>query len=270
MSATVDNRVVQLEMDNKQFETEAEKSIKTIDKLKESMNFDDAAKNLSSLTDAASKLDFAGTISDKIDESQSKISAKLSTWKLGLASALGNIASGLFGDLVIDPIKQSIQGGITRSQNIADAKFQLEGLGIAWKDAYDDIDYAVSGTAFGLDAAAKAASQLSASSVDLGQDMKAALRGISGVAAMGASSYEEITPIFTKAAGLGRVMADELNRISTHGLNAASEMSKFFNNIPPVEPICWERSRSSAAITRDNSSVAPVCSSTNRLGEKVA
>ena len=238
--STVDNRVVQLEMDNQQFEAEAERSIKTLDKLKESMNFDDAAKNLSGLSSKFAKnLDF-DAVSEKLDGAYSKLEGRLSTWKLALANAMGNIASGLFGDLIIDPIKQSITGGIARSQNIADAKFQLEGLGVAWEEVKKDIDYAVDGTAYGLDVAAKAASQLSASGVQLGDDMKAALRGISGVAAMGAAEYEEITPIFTKAAGQGRVMADELNRISVHGLNAASSLAEFFNNIEAKENIPQE------------------------------
>ena len=231
MSATVDSRIMELEFDNSQFESEAEKSIKTLEKLNESLKFEDAAKNLSGLSDAASKFNIGDIITDKMEQGFGQVSNKLSTWRLTLASALGNIASGLFGDLIIDPIKQSITGGIARSQNIADAKFQLEGLGVAWENIYEDIDYAVKGTAFGLDAAAKAASQLSASGVEIGDTMKAALRGISGVAAMGATEYETISPIFTKAAGQGRVMADELNRISAHGLNASAELAKFFNTI---------------------------------------
>ena len=230
MSQAIEDKIISLSLEEDELESGATKALSTIDKLKQALKFDDAAQNLSALSDISKKADFSG-IAEAVDNMEKSVGGKLSTLKLSLASALGNIASGLFGDLILNPIKQSITGGITRSQNIADAKFQLEGLGIAWEKIGDDINYAVDGTAYGLDEAAKAASQLSASSVSIGQDMKAALRGISGVAAMGNASYEDISRIFTKAAGNGRVMADELNRISAHGLNASAELAKFFNNI---------------------------------------
>jgi tape measure domain-containing protein len=118
---------------------------------------------------------------------------------------------------------------MTRAQNIEQAKFQLEGLGVAWEDIQEDINYGVQDTAYGLDAAAKAASQLVASQVSLGDDMKTALRGISGVAAMTSSSYEEISQIFTRVAGNGRVYAEDLQSFSSRGLNAAATLATYLN-----------------------------------------
>ena len=51
--ATIDERVVEMRFDNKDFEKNVQTSLKTIDKLKDSLDFDDAAKSLDDLQNAA-------------------------------------------------------------------------------------------------------------------------------------------------------------------------------------------------------------------------
>jgi len=80
------------------------------------------------------------------------------------------------------------------TQNIKNAKFQIEGLlgteeyKKKWARIDESINYAVKDTAYGYDSAAKAASQLLASQVEIGEQMDSSLRAISGVAAMTNSS----------------------------------------------------------------------------------
>ena len=227
MSATVDDRIVSLEFDNDQFEKGVSESLTTLEKLKESLKMDDAAKNLSAISDASKKVDLS-SISDSVDQ----LSDRFSTLRMVGLMALSNIVDGVMGmakkvgSALMAPFNQIKTGGWSRAMNIEDAKFQLEGLGVAWKEVADDIDYAVSGTAYGLDAAAKAASQLTASGVKSGDAMKSALRGISGVAAMANSSYEEISPIFTTVAGQGKLMTMQLRQLENRGLNAAATLGQ--------------------------------------------
>ena len=56
--------------------------------------------------------------------------------------------------------------------------------------------------------------------------MKTALRGISGVAAMTNSTYEDISSIYTTVAGNGKLMTDQLNQLSSRGINAAATLGK--------------------------------------------
>ena len=233
MSQTIDNRIVEMQFENKQFESGVQESLSTLDKLKNALKFDDASKNLQDFSKNINKnVDLSG-LSRSVDEVSSKFSAS------GIA---GMEVIRRLTDFAIDagkamvkaldaPFQQIRSGGWKRAMNIEDAKFQLKGLGVAWESVSKDIDYAVADTAYGLDVAAKACGQLSASGVQAGKDMKAALRGISGVATMGNTEYENIAQIFTKAAGNSRVMADELNRISQYGLNARAEIVKFFNDV---------------------------------------
>lgn len=233
MSQTIENRIVEMQFENKQFESGVQESLSTLDKLKKALKFNDASKNLN---------DFSKQVNKNIDlshvqDSITTLSDRFSTLRLVGIHALNNIvdaamaAGKRIANVLTAPIQQIKTGGWSRAMNIEDAKFQLEGLGIAWETVADNIDYAVSGTAYSLDAAAKACAQLSASGVQAGDDMAKALRAISGVAAMGNTEYENIADIFTKAAGNGRVMADELNRISAYGLNARATLKDFFNDI---------------------------------------
>ena len=233
MSQTIENRIVEMQFENKQFESGVQESLSTLDKLKNSLKFEAASKNLQ---------EFNKNITKNMDFSQVEFGIEKLADKFSVSGIAGMEAIRKLTDFAIEagkkiasaldpPFAQIRSGGWKRAMNIEDAKFQLKGLGIAWEDVAGDIDYAVADTAYGLDVAAKACAQLSASSVQAGDDMKAALRGISGVAAMGNTEYENISRIFTKAAGNGRVMAQELNMISQYGLNARASLRDLFNNV---------------------------------------
>ena len=56
MSTTIDNKVVSMRFDNKNFEQNVRKSMSTIDKLKEKLKFDKTAENFKSLDKAAKKV----------------------------------------------------------------------------------------------------------------------------------------------------------------------------------------------------------------------
>ena len=55
MSTTIDERVVEMRFDNKQFEQNVQTSLSTIDKLKHSLNLTGAAKGLEEVNIAAQK-----------------------------------------------------------------------------------------------------------------------------------------------------------------------------------------------------------------------
>lgn len=227
MSKAVDDRIVSLEFDNKEFEKNVDQTLKMLETLKKSLNFDKAATNFSAISEAGKKVDLSS-----IGESVDKLSDKFSTMRLVGLMALSNIVDGAMqmakkvGSLLMAPFNQIKSGGWSRAMNIENAKFQIEGLKASWDELYDDIDYAVSGTAYGFDAAAKAAAQLTASGIKSGDAMKGALRGISGVAAMANSSYEEISPIFTTVAGQGKLMTMQLRQLESRGINAAATLGQ--------------------------------------------
>ena len=158
MSNVIEDRIVEMKFDNTDFEKNVSTSMNTLDRLKQALNFSKAGDSFKGVQEAANQINdisFNG-----ISESLSAIQERFSTMGIvgmtiiqnltsSALSAIANVGHKFFGMIS--------QGGINRAMNIEKAKFQLEGLGIAYQDVYDEIDYAVTNTSFSLDAAAQAA-----------------------------------------------------------------------------------------------------------------
>lgn len=235
MSA-VDNRIVRMQFDNEQFERGVIQSMRTLDELNEKLQFKEAGKGISALQVHLNNVDFSG------------IQNAVQHINHSFTSMTGMVAQRIKEDIVDNVINaakrleqvtlgQIKSGGMARAKNIANAKFMIEGLKFDWEAVRQAADYAVTDTAYGLDAAAKAASQLAASGVDFMEtieevngtkltQMHKSLRAISGVAAMTNSSYEEIAHIFTSVAGMGKLTAMQMNQLSLRGLNIASTIAE--------------------------------------------
>lgn len=246
--SSVDNRVVRMQFDNAQFEQGVAKSMKTLDMLNEKLQFKEAQKGVSALQVAIAGLEDVN--SDVVSKAFKGLD-KIATYSTTIVGKIADKIKNEIADSIMEAVKkitsipdaainQIKSGGWNRATNIANAQFQIEGLGYSWEKVKEAADYAVTDTAYGLDSAAKAAAQLAASGVDFekvidkagGRDltqMHKSLRAISGVAAMTNSSYDEIANIFTKIAGTGRLYATELNSISIRGINAAATLAKFLD-----------------------------------------
>ena len=231
MSRQVDEKVVSMKFDNKQFEANVKTSMGTIDKLKSSLNFKGASKSLEDLEKASKKVSF-----DDIAASVQRLENRFSVF--GIA---GMRIVEQFTDSVIDSVRRIsraatsfiregiIQGGKRRAMNLENAHFQLQGLlkdEAAVEAVMKNVNDSVDGTAYSLDSAAKVASQFAASGMRAGDQMFSSLRAVAGVAAMTNSEYDEIGRIFTKVAGQGRLMGDDLLSLSSRGMNAAATLAE--------------------------------------------
>ena len=74
MGKEVDQRVVEMRFDNKQFEENAKTSMSTLDKLKKSLRLDGATKGLENVDAAAKKVDMKG-LSGAVETVRVKFSA---------------------------------------------------------------------------------------------------------------------------------------------------------------------------------------------------
>ena len=229
--STIDQRIVQLQFDNAQFERGVHTSINTLNALKSALDFSGVTSSISKVSSTMFKpMNLALTsVSSGFNAVEKIATGSLLSIGASITRVGAQVANGLLKPITSfnTALNQVVQGGWTRASNLEQAKFMIEGLGKTWEEVKPDIDYAVDQTRYGLDAAAKAAGQLLASNIQLGDDMKAALRGISGVATMTNSEYEEIAHVFTAVAGRNRVYATDLNRIAIRGLNATSKLAEY-------------------------------------------
>ena len=226
-SKKIDERVVEMRFDNGQFEKNVKTTLSTLDKLKSKLNLTGASKGLEQVQATANKMSFTN-----MENSLSFLEKRFSTLGIVGMTVIQNLTTsflGLASKLANFSIGGIIDGGLRRATNLQNAKFQLQGLlkdGEKVAKVMEDVNYGVLDTAYSLDAAANVAAQLAASGLEAGDKMKAALRGVSGVAAMTNSSYEEIGNIFTRVAGQGRVMATDLNSLAARGMNAAATLGQ--------------------------------------------
>lgn len=231
MSKTIDEKVVEMRFDNKQFEQNVKTTLSTLDKLKAKLNLTGASKGLEEVSKASKKVDFSN-----MESSLAALEKRFSTTGIVGMTVIQNLTNAAINfakQINSFSIGGIIEGGKSRATKIENAKFQIKGLLRDYEDAQErlddimaDVNYGVESTAYGLDAAASVAAQLVASGMQAGDGMKAALRGISGVAAMTNSTYEDIGRIYTTVAGNGRLMGDQLLQLSSRGMNAAAVLAK--------------------------------------------
>lgn len=108
MSTTIDERVVEMRFDNRQFEAGVKTSLSTLDKLKEGLDLDGAAKGLKGLGDAAKKCDLS-TLSNSVETVRMKFSAL----EVMAVTALSNITNSVINtgkrmieSFILEPVKQ--------------------------------------------------------------------------------------------------------------------------------------------------------------------
>lgn len=111
MSKTIDERVVEMRFDNKQFESNVQTSLSTIEKLKKSLDMDGATKGLESIDSAAKKVDMSG-----LGSAVETVKTRFSALEVMAVTALANITNSVVNtgkqmlhSLTIEPISQGFE-----------------------------------------------------------------------------------------------------------------------------------------------------------------
>lgn len=236
MSKELDQRVVEMQFDNKEFERNVQTSLGTIDKLKMALNFD-GAKGLDSITEAARRMDLSN-----VERQTDSVRVQFSSLQIAGATMIANLTTSFmnFGKKLWSiSFGQMKSGGMGRALKIEQANFKMKALaknidavknGLITVDDLlatmsDSIDRAVTGTAYGYDSAANVASQLMASGLTDANKMYDYLRAIAGAAAMTGRSFDDIGNIFTTVASNGKFMTMQLRQFSASGLNVAATLA---------------------------------------------
>lgn len=111
MSKTIDERVVEMRFDNKQFESNVQTSLSTIEKLKKNLDMDGATKGLESIDSAAKKVDMSG-----LGSAVETVKTRFSALEIMAVTALANITNSVVNtgkqmlhSLTIEPISQGFE-----------------------------------------------------------------------------------------------------------------------------------------------------------------
>ena len=112
MSKTVDERVVSMQFDNRNFEQNAKTSMSTLDKLKQKLNLSGASKGLDEVNKAASKVNF-----DQIENAAYKSGFHVqdiwlktaSVFEYQVARKIVNAAQNMFNSLFVAPVSDGFK-----------------------------------------------------------------------------------------------------------------------------------------------------------------
>lgn len=106
MNKTIDERVVEMRFDNKQFESNVQTSLSTIEKLKKSLDMDGATKGLESIDSTAKKVNMSG-----LGSAVETVKTRFSALEIMAVTALANITNSVVNtgkqmlrSLTIEPI----------------------------------------------------------------------------------------------------------------------------------------------------------------------
>lgn len=108
MSNVVDDRVVEMRFDNKDFESNVQTSLGTLEKLKSSLNLSDSARGLESIGSAAKSITFGGLSSgiEAVGSSFSALEVIAITALQNITNSVINTGRQMLNSLTIEPIKE--------------------------------------------------------------------------------------------------------------------------------------------------------------------
>lgn len=225
MSRTIDERIVEMRFDNRQFERNVQTSLSTLDKLRQGLDLDGAAKGLENLGDAAKKCNMSA-----LSRSVETVRAKFSALEVVAMTTLSNITNSalntgkrLVSALTIDPIKtgfQEYETQIGAVQTIL-ANTQHEGTNLQQVNrALDELNTYADKTIYSFTEMTRNIGTFTAAGVNL-QTSVDSIKGIANLAAIsGSTSQQASTAMYqlSQALAAGRVSLMDWNSVVNAGM----------------------------------------------------
>ena len=225
MSATVDNRVVEMRFDNKNFESNVAQSMSTLEKLKQSLNLTGATKGLEKVDAAAKNINFSD-MSSGIET----VRAKFSALEVMGVTALANITNSainagkrIVSALTIDPIKTGFQEYETQINAVQTILANTSHNGTSLDQvnaALDELNTYADKTIYNFTEMTRNIGTFTAAGVELDTSV-AAIKGIANLAAIsGSTSQQASTAMYqlSQAIAAGRVSLQDWNSVVNAGM----------------------------------------------------
>ena len=225
MSTTVDSRVVEMRFDNKQFETNVQTSISTLEKLKKSLNLSKASENLKGIDEAAKKVDMSG-LSKSVDTVRARFSALQvigTTALVNITNTAVNAGKRMLKALTIDPIKTGFQEYELKMNSIQTIMSNTANKGTTMKDVInvlDELNTYADKTIYNFAEMTRNIGTFTAAGVGL-EDAASAIQGIANLAAAsGSSSQQASTAMYqlSQALAAGTVKLMDWNSVVNAGM----------------------------------------------------
>lgn len=242
MSKTIDERVVEMRFDNKQFESNVATSMATLDKLKQKLNFSGASKGLEDINTASKKIDMTG-----LGSGVESVSAKFSALQVIGVTALANITNSainagkqIVSALTIDPVMSGFQEYETQINAVQTILANTSSKGTTIDDvtaALDELNRYADLTIYNFTEMTRNIGTFTAAGIDL-ETSVSAIQGIANLAAVSGSTSQQASVAMyqlSQALASGTVKLMDWNSVVNAGMggevfqNALKETSRLLN-----------------------------------------
>ena len=225
MSKTIDERVVEMRFDNRQFESNVKTTMSTLERLKHALRLDGAAKGLSDIRDAAGRVDM-GPLGRGVEAVQAKFSAM----QVIAITALSNITNSavnagkrIVSALTIDPIKTGFAEYETQINAVQTILANTKSKGTTLdqiNSALDELNHYADKTIYNFTEMTRNIGTFTAAGIDLDTSVNA-IQGIANLAAVsGSTSQQASTAMYqlSQALATGTIRLMDWNSVVNAGM----------------------------------------------------
>ena len=239
MSASIDQRVVEMRFDNQQFDKGVQSTLGWLDRLKQGLKLDGASKGLNSIQKQANGINLSA-----LQNSVETIAGRFTNLGIVGVTALQNITNAAIAtgtqmvkSLTIDPVMTGFNEYETKMRSITTILTNTESKGTTLDDvnrALDELNTYADQTIYNFAEMTRNIGTFTAAGVDLDTSVEA-IKGISNLAAgSGSSPAQAATAMYqlSQALAAGRVTLQDWNSVVNAGMggelfqNALKETAK--------------------------------------------
>ena len=225
MSTEIEQRVVQMQFDNQQFESGTKVTMSTLDKLKEKLKFNNITDGFSKITSSAKNVDLSS-----ISNGAETVGVKFSALQTIAMTALSNITNSavnagkkLVSAFTIDPIKTGFQEYETQINAIQTILANTKSKGSTLEDvnkALDELNTYADKTIYNFTEMTKNIGTFTAAGVDLATST-GAIKGIANLGAISGSTSQQVSTAMyqlSQALAAGKVSLQDWNSVVNAGM----------------------------------------------------
>lgn len=225
MSKQVEERIVSMQFDNKNFEKNVSTSMSTLEKLKQSLSFKGGTRGLENVSAAAKKVNFSS-----MESGVNSVAQRFSALEVMGVTALANITNSavnagkrIVRALTIEPVMDGFREYETQINAVQTILANTQSKGTTIDDvnrALDQLNVYADKTIYNFSEMTKNIGTFTAAGVDLETSVES-IKGIANLAAMsGSSSQQAATAMYqlSQALAAGKVQLMDWNSVVNAGM----------------------------------------------------
>ena len=229
MSKTIDEKVVEMRFDNRQFESNVQTTLNTLDKLKKNLNFEESAKSFEQLDAAAQKVDMNGlrNAAETVREKFSALEIIAVTALVNITNSAINAGKQLVASLTVDQITAGWDKFAKKTTSVATLISQGNSMETV-EAQLERLNWFTDETSYNFTDMVDSISKFTAS----GQDLETSVSAMEGIANWAALSGQNAATAsramyqLSQAMGAGVMRLEDYKSIQTANMDTAEFRQK--------------------------------------------